>query len=191
MRNFMFGQEYYLTNYDEINEYLNFIINDDKDKQIKYIFSNEVLSWRDTNHGKRYEISPEFFIVFDNDAVLKINYNFYSLMYIEYMWIQNLNINDNGTANASWIREWAVTWLNEEEGDEANGMIPFNAQRFNEFSLAYHHDLMDRAGLWGFRDIDGKIIVEPKYLFKPIEVNGLYILCIGSGWEESSEWTEG
>ena len=283
MRNFMFGQEYYLTNYDEINEYLNFIINDDKDKQIKYIFSNEVLSWRDTNHGKRYEISPEFFIVFDNDAVLKINYNFYSLMYIEYMWIQNLNINDkkynndefkldldvvnariesfkvekfekeyeinpssgtmrpeggnyfkqivlnlsnesnlclcaqdaesdgycdvwienniekitrnmfndNGTANASWIREWAVTWLNRAEGEENNGLIPFNVQRFNCFSLAYHHDLDNLAGLWGFKDINGNVIIEPKYLFEPIEINGLYILCIGSGWEKSSEWTEG
>ena len=40
MKKFGFGQEYYLTNYKELNEYLKFIINDDSDKQIKYIFTN-------------------------------------------------------------------------------------------------------------------------------------------------------
>ena len=32
MKRFSFGQEYYLTNYNEINEYLKFMINDDSDK---------------------------------------------------------------------------------------------------------------------------------------------------------------
>ena len=94
MKKFGFGQEYYLTNYKELNEYLKFIINDDSDKQIKYIFTNSSLSWRETENGKEYSTFPELFIVFDNDAVLRINYNFYSLMYVRYMWIQNLNIQE-------------------------------------------------------------------------------------------------
>lgn len=73
--------------------------------------------------------------------------------------------------------------LNDAEGELKNGMIPFNAQRFNMFELAYHHDDMDKAGLWGFKDIDGNIICEPKYLFMPMECGGKYIVCIGSGWE--------
>ena len=94
MKRFSFGQEYYLTNYNELNEYLKFIINDDSDKQIKYIFTNDSLNWRETENGKEYSIFPELFIVFDNDAVVRINYNFYSLMYVRYMWIQNLNIQE-------------------------------------------------------------------------------------------------
>lgn len=80
---------------------------------------------------------------------------------------------------------------NKEYGDEANGLIPFNVQRFNEFSLAYHHEWRFLAGLWGFKDKNGNIIIEPRYLFEPIECDGLYIVCEGSGWEESSEWTKG
>ena len=94
MKRFSFGQEYYLTNYNELNEYLKFMINDDSNKQIKYIFTNDSLNWRETENGKEYSIFPELFIVFDNDAVVRINYNFYSSMYVRYMWIQNLNIQE-------------------------------------------------------------------------------------------------
>ena len=58
MKKFSFGQEYYLTNYNELNEYLKFIINDDSDKQIKYIFTNDSLNWRETDNGKEYSILP-------------------------------------------------------------------------------------------------------------------------------------
>ena len=94
MKRFSFGQEYYLTNYKELNEYLKFMINDDSDKQIKYIFTNGSLGWRDIGDSKKYELDTEIYIVFDNDAVLRIYYTFYSLMYVRYMWIQNLNIQE-------------------------------------------------------------------------------------------------
>ena len=35
-----FGKEYFITSYSQLSDYLNFFINDDKDKQIKYIFTN-------------------------------------------------------------------------------------------------------------------------------------------------------
>lgn len=272
-----FGKEYFITSYSQLSDYLNFFINDDKDKQIKYIFTNG------SNSKDGEMIDADIFIVFDNDAVLKIDYKFYSLMYIEYTWIQNLSLNDkeynnenfyldldvsnariesfeierlvgeyeinpssgtvrpdkgdyfkkiafklsNGnnlcicaedaetdgycdiwtedsiekieenmfnydeTTNADWIRKWAFANLNNKEGNEENGLIPFNIQRFNEFSLAYHHDLMDMAGLWGFKDKKGNVVVEPKFLFEPIAIEQKYIVCIGSGWVESDEWSKG
>lgn len=83
MGKFGFGAKYFLTTYKEMNEYLNFMINDDRDKQIKYIFTNG-----SSKNG--HMVDSDIFIVFDNDTVLKINYLFYSLMYVRYMWVQNL-----------------------------------------------------------------------------------------------------
>ena len=123
MDKFCFGQEYYLTNYNELNEYLKFIINDDSDKQIKYIFTNDSLNWRETDNGKEYSIFPELFIVFDNDAVLRINYNFYSLMYVRYMWIQNLNIQEKEYDNDNFKLDLDVKNARIED---------FEIERFSE-----------------------------------------------------------
>ncbi len=282
MEKFDFDEEYYLTNYNELVEYLNFLLEDDKNKKIKYIFTDGGFTYQNLNVGKKYELSSDFFIVFDNDTVLKINYNFYGLMYIKYMWIQNLNLqqrecnkdefkldlevanssiesfyvesfseayeinaatgtmrpegdyfkkielklsnqsylcicpedaefdgyceiwtenditriedsifNDDETANANWIKEWSENHLNNQFGDEVNGLIPFNVQQFNEFCLAYHHDLMSFAGLWGFMDKEGNVIVEPRYLFEPMEYDGLYIVCEGTGWVHTPDLPDG
>ena len=123
MKRFSFGQEYYLTNYNELNEYLKFIINDDSDKQIKYIFTNDSLNWRETDNGKEYSIFPELFIVFENDDVLRINYNFYSLMYVRYMWIQNLNIQEKEFDNDNFKLDLDVKDTRIED---------FEIERFSE-----------------------------------------------------------
>ena len=123
MDKFCFGQEYYITNYNELNEYLKFIINDDSDKQIKYIYTNSSLNWRETENGKEYSTFPELFIVFDNDAVLRINYNFYSLMYVRYMWIQNLNIQEKEFDNDSFKLDLDVKNARIED---------FEIERFSE-----------------------------------------------------------
>ena len=123
MKRFSFGQEYYLTNYNELNEYLKFMINDDSNKQIKYIFTNDSLNWRETENGKEYSIFPELFIVFDNDAVVRINYNFYSLMYVRYMWIQNLNIQEKEFDNDNFKLDLDVKDTRIED---------FEIERFSE-----------------------------------------------------------
>lgn len=89
------------------------------------------------------------------------------------------------------IIDIVMNMKNPEQGELANGLIPFNVQPFNMFKLAYHHDLMSSAGLWGFKDEKENVIVSPKYLFEPIEINGLYIVCIGTGWEHKAEYIEG
>lgn len=38
--------------------------------------------------------------------------------------------------NRDELLKLALTHLNPAEGYETNGLIPFNAQQFNEFSLA-------------------------------------------------------
>ena len=123
MKRFSFGQEYYLTNYNELNEYLKFMINDDSNKQIKYIFTNDSLNWRETENGKEYSIFPELFIVFDNDAVVRINYNFYSSMYVRYMWIQNLNIQEKEFDNDNFKLDLDVKDTRIED---------FEIERFSE-----------------------------------------------------------
>lgn len=80
-----FGEEYFITNYSELVDYLNFFINYDREKKIKYIFTNG----SSNRTGKM--LDTEIFIAFDNDTILKIDYKFYSLMYVRYMWTQSLN----------------------------------------------------------------------------------------------------
>lgn len=147
MKRFSFGQEYYLTNYNELNEYLRFIINDDSDKQIKYIFTNDSLNWRETYNGKEYSIFPKLFIVFDNDAVLRINYNFYSLMYVRYMWIQNLNIQEKEFDNDNFklgldvkdtrIEDFEIERFSEEyEINPSSGTVrPYGGDYFKKITF--------------------------------------------------------
>lgn len=99
--------------------------------------------------------------------------------------------NGDGTVDRDKLVEYVTQLLNPEFGEEANGLIPFNVQRFNAFSLGYHHDMMHEAGLWGFKDIQGNIVVEPKFLFMPIVHGDKYIVCIGSGWEHTDDLPEG
>lgn len=94
MKKFEFEKEYYLTTYDEMNEYIINMMNDDEDKQIKYIFTNGSLSWREIDNSKKYSLDSEIYIVFDNDSILRIDYKFYGLVYARHMWIQNLNIKE-------------------------------------------------------------------------------------------------
>ena len=91
-----FGKEYFITSYSQLSDYLKFVINDDKDKQIKYIFTNG----SNSKDGKMLDV--DIFIVFDNDAILKIDYKFYGLMYIEYTWIQDLSLNDKEYNNENY-----------------------------------------------------------------------------------------
>lgn len=123
MKKFEFDQKYYLTNFSEIDEYLKYMINDDENKQIKYIFTNGSLSWSDLNNSKKYELDTEIYIVFGNDSVLKISYNFYSLMYVRYMWIQNLNMQEKEFNNDNFKLDL----------DVANARIEdFEIERFTE-----------------------------------------------------------
>ncbi len=98
-----FGKEYFITSYSQLSDYLNFFINDDEDKQIKYIFTNG------SNSKDGEMIDTDIFIAFDNDTILKINYKFYSLMYIEYMWIQNLSLNDKEYNNENFYLDLDVS----------------------------------------------------------------------------------
>lgn len=54
-------------------------------------------------------------------------------------------------------------------------------------SLAYHHDDAENAGIWGYVDTSGKIIVPPKYIFAEDYINGLAIVCEGE-WTAGDRW---
>lgn len=96
----------------------------------------------------------------------------------------------NESMSRDEVIAWAKSRLNSAEGEMNNGLIPFNIQQFNEFSLAYHSDYMSNAGLWGFKNERGDIICSPKFLFEPFCYGKNYIVCIGSGWEHYDELPE-
>lgn len=123
MSNFDFEKEYYLTTYNEINEYINSILNDDENKQIKYIFTNGSLGWRKLNNSKKYSLDSEIYIVFDNDSILRVDYKFYGLLYARHMWIQNLNKQEKEFNNDNYKLEL----------DIANSRIDgYEIERFSE-----------------------------------------------------------
>ena len=98
---------------------------------------------------------------------------------------------NNEAMDRDELIEWVKSRLNDAEGDLNNGLIPFNVQRFNEFSLAYHSDYMGEAGLWGFKNENSDVVCSPKFLFKPFCYGENYIVCEGSGWEHYDELPEG
>ena len=54
-------------------------------------------------------------------------------------------------------------------------------------SLAYHHDDSDNAGIWGYVNKAGKIIVPPQYIFAEDFCGGLAVVCQGK-WTIDKKW---
>ena len=53
-------------------------------------------------------------------------------------------MSDDKHVSRDWLINYVKQMKNAEFGKEKNGLIPFNTYRFNELSLAYHHDLMNK-----------------------------------------------
>jgi len=54
-------------------------------------------------------------------------------------------------------------------------------------NLAYHHDDSNNAGLWGYVDKRGKVIVPPQYIFAEDFSGGFAIVCKGE-WTKEKKW---
>lgn len=54
-------------------------------------------------------------------------------------------------------------------------------------SLAYHHDDSANAGLWGYVDKAGKVVVTPQYIFAEDFCGGLAVVCQGK-WTIDKKW---
>lgn len=54
-------------------------------------------------------------------------------------------------------------------------------------ALAYHHDEDKYAGIWGYVDTAGKIVVPPQYIFAEDFCDGLAVVCKGE-WTRDKKW---
>ena len=54
-------------------------------------------------------------------------------------------------------------------------------------SLAYHHDDSDNAGLWGYVNKVGKVVVAPQYIFAEDFCGGFAVVCQGK-WTIDKKW---
>ena len=54
-------------------------------------------------------------------------------------------------------------------------------------SLAFHHDDADNAGIWGYVNAEGRVVVEPKYIFAEDFSGGIAIVCEGQ-WTKDERW---
>ncbi len=58
---------------------------------------------------------------------------------------------------------------------------------FKSCSLAFHHDDEENAGIWGYVNRSGKIVVKPQYIFAEDFVGGLAVVCKGK-WTYDKKW---
>lgn len=49
----------------------------------------------------------------------------------------------------------------------------------NRPDLQYHHTFYDTAGMWGWIDLDGEVVIKPQYIFAMSFYNGRAIVCKG------------
>lgn len=54
-------------------------------------------------------------------------------------------------------------------------------------ALAYHHDADFNAGIWGYVDTAGMIVVPPQYIFAEDFCGGLAVVCKGE-WTRDKKW---
>lgn len=54
-------------------------------------------------------------------------------------------------------------------------------------SLAFHHDEDSNAGVWGYVNAEGRIIVQPQYIFGEDFGGGMAIVCEGE-WTRDKRW---
>jgi hypothetical protein len=90
-----------------------------------------------------------------------------------------LFIDKNGKENR-FEKEYAEVCNNSED------MFRVSTLKLDDWSLAYHSDYRFNASLWGYADINGKII-KPQYIFAfDFDEKGLALVCKGE-WEWTNE----
>ena len=75
----------------------------------------------------------------------------------------------------------------EEIGDFHEGLCRVSTLKLRLFDLAYHSDNDDIAGIWGFVNEEGKIVIEPQYIFANDFEDGFAIVCKGK-WTIDKKW---
>lgn len=61
-----------------------------------------------------------------------------------------------------------------------------------EVPLQYHHDFFDVAGIWGWIDLEGNVVIEPQYIYAMSFDSGKAIVCKGE-WsvnENGEYWSD-
>ncbi len=87
--------EYYITNYRTLRNFFSDFLEIIKDKTISHIFSNAYLTWKsDTKNNKSYTTDQYIFIVFNDNDILKLKYNVWSLIYVQYTDLASLPITE-------------------------------------------------------------------------------------------------
>ena len=77
--------KYYIDEYNTFNEYIKELLLIIKDKTIKAFVSSSGLSWTEQLDfaSKVYDTDDENYLIFDDDTILKFNYNWFSMIDIE------------------------------------------------------------------------------------------------------------
>lgn len=91
------NKEYFFEEATPFNEYLDSFLKKIKDVKIKYILSNNATFWTTDYEytDKIYSTDDDNYIVFKNNMALKFSYKFFSIIYISYIDVKNINYNGN------------------------------------------------------------------------------------------------
>lgn len=121
------NHKYYIDEYKTFNEYLKEFMNIVKDKKIKSFIPFSGLSW--TTHSKFadkvYDTDDVNYLIFDDNTILKFNYNWFSMIDIELTQLDSL-------------REAEIKGLEERKDEQfdfdcyGETIVDFELNRFND-----------------------------------------------------------
>ena len=75
----------------------------------------------------------------------------------------------------------------EEIGNFYEGLCRVSTLKLRGFDLAYFSDYDDIAGIWGFVNEKGNLVIEPQYIFANDFEDGFAIVCKGK-WTIDKKW---
>lgn len=119
------NHKYYIDEYKTFNEYIKEVLEKIKDKKIKSFVSLSGLYWTEQLDfaEKVYDTDAENYLIFDDDTILKFNYNCFSMIYIE-------------LTNKGYLSKTEIEDLKDAENFEMDcygtTIVDYELNRFND-----------------------------------------------------------
>lgn len=75
----------------------------------------------------------------------------------------------------------------QEVGIFSEGLCKVSLLNLDFMDLAYHSDYAEIAGTWGYINEEGKMVIEPQYIFAYDFADGMALVCKGK-WTKDPKW---
>lgn len=146
----MKNHEYYIDEFKTLKIFIEKLFNEIKNKKIEYIYTLGGTTGGVVKEYSAYDASDYVYVVFDDDSVIKFQYNFFSMMYITYTDLDSLR--EEEKMNLSDDREVLLCKLNLEY--DKSKIVDYEIEQFSdEYIIEPSSDMTRPEGGDYFKEI--------------------------------------